>query len=72
LHLQLRVPGEEALHLRISDMLGREIRLHRLAATTPYWTWDLTDATGARVSPGLYIVSVRTGEVRLTRKVVVR
>ncbi|MBR9978046.1 MAG: T9SS type A sorting domain-containing protein, partial [Bacteroidetes bacterium] len=72
LHLQLRVPAEHALQLRISDMLGREVRLHRLEAGTPHWSWDLTDAAGGRVPPGLYLVSVRAGDVRLTRKVVVR
>jgi hypothetical protein len=72
LHLQLRVPAEQAPQLRISDMLGREVRLHRLEAGTPYWSWDLTDAAGGRVPPGLYLVSVRAGEVRMIRKVVVR
>lgn len=58
----------------VYDAAGRRIRTLRdddEAAGTHTSTWDLTDADGRRVSPGVYFLRVRTDEgARATRIVV--
>jgi hypothetical protein len=57
---RLRAPADAPATLRVVDVSGRELRRVELAAggDERVWTWDGTDARGARVPSGVYRVSV--------------
>jgi hypothetical protein len=62
------------VHVEILDLAGRSIR--RLgdgewAAGERELAWDLRDAGGRRVPPGVYVLFARAGEMSLSQRVVV-
>ncbi len=79
--LSFATPDAGAITLQILDVQGRTVRSRRetLAHTlsgAPYathfaWNWDLCDASGRRVAPGLYLVRLATARESVTRRVVV-
>jgi hypothetical protein len=62
-------PARLALHA-VDGRLVRAVTLagHAGAGT---WSWDLRDAHGTRVRPGVYLASLDTGEARRTLRIVV-
>lgn len=74
LSLQLELPAE--VDVRIVDMLGREVaRPLGGAAQQSVGTleigWDLRNASGVRVAPGVYQIVVRAGRQQMNRSLVV-
>jgi len=62
--------GGEITQVEVLDLLGRRVRqLSGAAATaTGAWQWDGTNASGARVPPGVYLARVhRSGRVQYSR-----
>jgi flagellar hook assembly protein FlgD len=58
----------------VLDVAGRRVRTLPTPATgtmLAQWDWDLRDDAGARVPPGLYLVSVRTALGSVSRSVLV-
>jgi hypothetical protein len=72
LSVQVRNAGSSSALLRITDLLGREVYRRRSTSDTPYHHWDLTDATGRRVPPGLYLVTLHGEGLRAVEKVVLQ
>ncbi len=76
-HLAADVPASAAgaaMELAVFDALGRRVRSLAAGAAVPgpaAWDWDLRDARGARVSPGLYLVRWSMGGERAVRRVMV-
>lgn len=72
--LRLGLARAEEVRIRIADLAGRRVRdLHDgpLAAGVHPLAWDLRDAGGQRVPPGLYFLEVRAGSFRATRRLTV-
>jgi flagellar hook assembly protein FlgD len=55
--------------VEIYDVLGRFVREDPISGGEAF-TWDLTDASGRRVSPGVYFLSVSTGSLMSRKKIV--
>lgn len=68
------LPAAGAARLEVYDAAGRRVRTladGAFAAGAHAWTWDLRDAAGVRVAPGVYLARfAAAGETR-TRRVVV-
>lgn len=64
-------PG--AVDAVVLDLAGRAVRSLDLEAgrNGPAWQWDLRDASGRRVSPGVYFMRVRMGDASRTARLVV-
>lgn len=60
--------GERA-SLMVLDVHGRRVR--DLPAESGEARWDLRDASGRRVTPGLYFCELRSGETRSVRRLLV-
>jgi hypothetical protein len=72
--IDLSLPKDGLIDLRVHDLAGREVR--RLAASRftagPHsLTWDGRDAHGARVPAGIYFVRLRTAD-RESRQTIVK
>jgi uncharacterized lipoprotein YddW (UPF0748 family) len=72
--LQLELPAE--VEVRIIDILGREIArpmggAGRQSVGTLEVGWDLRNASGVRVAPGVYQIVVRAGRRQMVRSLVV-
>jgi hypothetical protein len=68
-----REAGLRAL-VRVHDLAGRLVRTVQdgpLAAGVHTLTWDLRDAAGHVVAPGVYLVRAETGDFRTVRRVIV-
>ena len=60
--------------LEVYDVTGRRVRTLFQGALSPgvhSLAWDLTDASGHRVTPGLYFLHLRAPEIRRTQRVLV-
>jgi len=58
--------------VRVFDAAGRVVRAERLeGAGTTSWTWDGRDATGSRLSGGIYFYEVLGGSDRITGRWVI-
>ncbi len=60
--------------MEVLDVSGRRVRAWRHdspAAGRAELRWDLCDASGRRVAPGVYLASVRSAEALLSRRVLV-
>jgi hypothetical protein len=72
--LSLSIPRDVEVRLSIHDIAGRVIRtlpaMHSQAGIYSL-TWDLADNQGSRVSPGLYVVTVKAGNEEVTGRIVV-
>lgn len=73
-------PGDGAFELDVLDVQGRRVLSYVRAAaaaapadagTSWRWGWDLRDAQGRRVPPGLYLVRLRAGGAVAVRRFVV-
>lgn len=72
--LNFSLPAASEVMVAIYDVSGHEVRV-----ISPVWmdagaqnaVWDLTDDHGSRVSPGLYIASIKTLSERVSTKIVV-
>lgn len=65
---------EGSARLEVFDVLGRSVRVlvdGVAGAGAHEVAWDLRDATGARVAPGVYAVRARIGGEEATRRIVV-
>jgi hypothetical protein len=74
LAVRLAPAGTEPIRLTIYDAAGRAIRelgLSRPGVETARFEWDLRDATGRRVAPGLYFAQARAGASHEERTIVV-
>ena len=71
--LSLRAPAAGTLSVGIVDVAGRRVRdLSRTVAAGPVeLLWDLRDEGARAVPPGLYFASVRLGDDRVSRTVLV-
>jgi DNA-binding beta-propeller fold protein YncE len=66
--------GGGALAIEVMDATGRRVREWRFptaATARRVIAWDLADARGRRVAPGLYLVTARIGERVAAKKVLV-
>ena len=66
--------AEAHASLAVFDLAGRRMRTLRegvLPAGTQSASWSLTDESGARVAPGLYLVELRIGRERYAQKLIV-
>lgn len=72
--LSLSIPRDVEVRLSIHDLAGRVVRtlpaMHSQAGIYSQ-TWDLADNQGRRVSPGLYVVTVKAGDEEVTGRIVV-
>jgi len=69
--LMLASPEDDSGVLEFLDLAGRVIRRFAVAAkTTDILRWDLRDATGRRVAPGVYLARYRHSQVAEVRRVV--
>jgi hypothetical protein len=57
--------------LTVYDLSGGRVRVESLSAAVHEWTWNLTDAAGRRVKPGLYVIELRSGAIKRVRRLVV-
>jgi DNA-binding beta-propeller fold protein YncE len=73
IRLSARVGRSGTLVIRILDPAGRHVRSvsRAVGAGATDWTWDLLDDAGRRVPPGLYVASLRFGEERASRSLLV-
>jgi aminopeptidase N len=74
LRVQLGGTSREAIHMTIYDSGGRAIRAlapSRPGAASADFQWDLTDASGHRVAPGLYFAQARVGANHEERSITV-
>ena len=70
--LTLTVAGSGDVRVEVADVSGRRVRgWTESGAGTRTLTWDLRDGAGQRVAPGVYLVSVRSGEEWASRRVFV-
>jgi hypothetical protein len=72
--LSLSLPEGVEARVSIYDVAGRKVRMLpslNEPAGTYTMVWDLTDDSGAQVSPGLYFVRAQGGGTDLTRRIVV-
>jgi hypothetical protein len=73
--LSFASPEAGPVTLEILDVQGRTVRARHesLARGASHfaWNWDLRDAAGRRVAPGLYLVRLATAHDAATRRVVV-
>lgn len=60
--------GAKAVH--IYDATGRRVRVYNCEGEQATVTWDGRDATGNRVANGIYFVTLDSGEIRESRKVI--
>ena len=73
LGISTRESGARAF-VRVHDLAGRLVRVVHEGALEPGvhdLTWDLRDATGRTVPPGLYLVRAEAGRFRMVRRLVV-
>jgi hypothetical protein len=71
--LSCSLPAAGAARLAIHAIDGRLVRGTALAgsAGSATWSWDLRDARGTRVRPGVYLASLDAGGARRTVRIVV-
>ena len=72
--LALALPAAGAVDVRVFDAAGRAVRTLASgwrAAGAGTVAWDLRDAGGRRVAPGLYLVRARAGALAVVRRVAV-
>ena len=68
----LSAGGADVQSVEILDALGRSVCVPtRVTTTSVAAAWELKDAAGSRLSPGLYFVRARTNKGVLTAKLVV-
>ena len=67
----LMAPHTEAMSLCIYDVEGRFISELAKPAGAQSVSWDLRDAGGRRVAPGIYLAKIKGGAYSSTRKIVV-
>jgi flagellar hook capping protein FlgD len=70
----LRLERPEAVRVEIFDAAGRRLREWALNAGPSGANevrWDLRDAAGARVAPGIYLARVKNNEISVVRRVAV-
>jgi hypothetical protein len=69
---ELRGPAGSPARLTVLDLQGRSVRTWEGEARGAMRVeWDLRDASGARVPPGLYLIRLDTGGTRSTRRFLV-
>ncbi|MFN8588708.1 MAG: M14 family zinc carboxypeptidase [Candidatus Eisenbacteria bacterium] len=74
---EFAVPGSGAVALEVFDVQGRLAHAQRAQLSAPAggarfaWGWNLRDAGGQRVAPGLYLVRLRTGSHEARQRLVV-
>lgn len=74
--IALGISSREAgpVSIRILDLAGRRVRQvvdESLSPGVHRWRWDLRDARGGRVAPGIYLVHAEVGGKRFTRRLTV-
>jgi hypothetical protein len=74
LHVRLTLARAGAAEVEVIDLAGRRVR--RIAAGvldagSTTLAWDLRDAEGRRVAPGVYLLRARTAEGTRTRRAAV-
>lgn len=73
--LDFALPHAGAAHVEVFDVLGRSVRVlldEQVEGGGRTIEWNLRDASGRRVAPGVYAVRARSGGEEVTRSVVVR
>lgn len=75
-HFELAIAGRDAgtMRVQVIDLAGRVVReldASGLRAGIHPMAWNLDDATGRRVSPGLYFLRARSGAFASSRPIVV-
>jgi hypothetical protein len=71
--IEFALPARAPATLEVIDLQGRVVRTLSQGATAPgRYTrqWDLADAAGRRVDPGVYFVRLRTPTLARTRRLV--
>ncbi|MEQ1834488.1 MAG: FlgD immunoglobulin-like domain containing protein [Candidatus Eisenbacteria bacterium] len=72
--LTFAAPGGGAIKIEVLDVTGRRVWEQRASAATAgeqTLVWDLFDASGARVPPGLYRVRARSAGASTSRSLIV-
>lgn len=71
--IALSLPTQSDFTLTIYDILGREVRSYmydRVPAGVHTIVWDGMDGAGVPVASGVYLYRVRSGDMRLTKRMV--
>jgi flagellar hook assembly protein FlgD len=71
--LRCSVPRRDAVELSIFDVAGRQVRILRTGETeagTLETIWDGRDVAGRRVSAGVYLARLRTGNGERTDRLI--
>ena len=73
--LRFALAKPAAIELRVYNLLGQEVWAYRSPGTLPAgehaMTWDATAGNRRRVANGVYLVTLRSGPVRLQQKVLI-
>ena len=74
LEIDLILPSYQSIKLHIYDMKGniiKQISNRELAPGRHYMSWDLLDAGGNKVSPGVYFIKLMAGQSVIVEKIIV-
>lgn len=69
--IEVKLPMQSDLRVRILDILGREVQMfayNRVPSGTHRIVWDGTNRHGTRVASGVYFYQVRAGENVVTKR----
>ena len=69
--LAYSTPENVAAELVVYDLKGRSVRILETESDAGRAVWDLRDAAGRRVAPGIYVARLSAGGESAVRKVVV-
>jgi hypothetical protein len=67
--MNINIPGGSVSEVNVYDISGRVVFQEKTGNDI---TWDLTNAEGSKVSPGVYIITVDDGSERIVKKAVIR
>jgi flagellar hook assembly protein FlgD len=75
MNFEFQLPARATVRAEIIDVAGRHIASllenKAMDAGTHRLQWDGRDASGRKVTPGIYVVRISTGEESATRRIVV-
>jgi hypothetical protein len=60
---------KENSRIEITDVTGKRVNVLKPAANSNNLRWNLTNQSGTKVAPGLYIISVETDQLRYSSKI---